>query len=212
VTPLCSGLTGHRFRSRDCLLQELRGLLRSVAHETAPMSKPDGKCGEEPTGIPRVDALREARRDLRFRLYVEVMIHSPSRGSLSGKTLEISERGFSATLPFELRCGEIVELNLKLRIGPVNVRAVVRDRNAFRHGFQFVEPNPALHLIRENCCLLERIRKSRNPLADARRRNAAGAATSQELFEATESMYENFLEKLARIQALYATHGNSSLL
>jgi len=120
------------------------------------MSKPDRKCGEEPTGIPRVDALREARRDLRFRLYVEVMIHSPSLGSLSGKTLDISERGFSATLPVELRCGEIVELNLKLRIGLVNVRAVVRDRNAFRHGFQFVQPNPALHLIRENCCLLER--------------------------------------------------------
>jgi hypothetical protein len=96
--------------------------------------------------------------------------------------------------------------------GPERFTYEVRDRNAFRHGFQFVEPNPALHLIRENCCLLERIRKSRNPLADARRRKAAGAATSQKLFEATESMYENFLEKLARIQALYATHGNSSLL
>jgi hypothetical protein len=47
-------------------------------------------------------------------------------------------------------------LNFKLRIGRVAVFATVRNRNAFRHGFQFVEPNPALHLIRENCCLLER--------------------------------------------------------
>jgi hypothetical protein len=111
----------------------------------------------KPTGIPRLDALREARRDLRFRLYVEVKILSPSLGSLPGKTLEISERGFSGTLPVELPVGEVVELDLTLRIGRVKVRAAVRNRSAFRHGFQFVEPNPALHLIRENCCLLERV-------------------------------------------------------
>jgi hypothetical protein len=62
-----------------------------------------------------------------------------------------------ATLPDELPVGEVLELDLKLRIGRVYVRAAVRDRNAFRHGFQFVEPNPALHQIRENCCLLDRI-------------------------------------------------------
>jgi hypothetical protein len=118
----------------------------------------------KPPGIPRLDALREARRDLRFRLYVDVKILSPSFGSLLGKMLEISERGFSTTLPVELPVGEIVELDLALRIGPVNVRATVRDRNAFRHGFEFVEPNPALHSIRENCCLLE-------PIANASVRN-----------------------------------------
>jgi hypothetical protein len=121
------------------------------------MSKPNRKCGEEPTGIPRLDALREARRDLRFKLYVDVKIHSPSLGSVSGKALEISERGLSATLPVELPVGEVVELDVKLRIKRVNIRATVRNRNAFRHGLQFVEPNPAIHLIRENCCLLERI-------------------------------------------------------
>lgn len=121
------------------------------------MSKPDRECGEEPTGIPKVDDLREARRDLRFKLYVDLKIRSPSRGSVSGRTLEISERGFSATLPVELPIGEVVDLYIRLRIGHVSVRATVRDRNAFRHGFQFAEPNPALHLIRENCCLLERI-------------------------------------------------------
>src|SRR5579864_6071392 len=129
------------------------------------MSKPDRRCREGPTGFPRLDALREARRDLRFRLYTDVKILSPSLGFLLGKTLEISERGFSGTLPVELPVGEVVELDLTLRIGRVNVSATVRNRNAFRHGFQFVEPNPALHLIRENCCLLERI------LPDAENRN-----------------------------------------
>jgi hypothetical protein len=120
------------------------------------MSKPNRKCEEDPTGIPRLDALREARRDLRFKLYIDVEIHSPSLGPVSGRTLEISEGGLSATLPVELPVGEVVRLDLKLRIGWVNIGATVRNRSAFRHGLQFVEPNPALHIIRENCCLLER--------------------------------------------------------
>jgi len=110
-----------------------------------------------PQLIPRLDALHENRRDLRFRLDVEVKIHSPSMGPVPGQTLDISERGLSALLPVELPLEEVVEVNLKLHIGRVNVRATIRNRNAFRHGFQFVEPNPALHLIRENCCFLEQI-------------------------------------------------------
>jgi hypothetical protein len=124
------------------------------------MSKPDREGGEAPTGIPKLDDLREARRDLRFKLYIDVEIRSRSMGSVLGRTLEISERGLSATLPVELPIGEVVELNLMLRIGHVNVHATVGNRNAFRHGFQFAEPNPALHLIRENCCLLERMPNS----------------------------------------------------
>jgi hypothetical protein len=120
----------------------------------------DRRSGEKRPEIPRLDNLREHRRDLRFKLYVDLQIRTFSAGLVSGRTLEISERGLSATLPVELLIGEVVELNLRLRIGNVNVQATVRDKNAFRHGFQFVEPNPALHLIRENCCLLER---SANP-------------------------------------------------
>jgi hypothetical protein len=136
------------------------------------MSKRD-RSGVGPTGIPGMDALSEARRDSRFKLYFGVKIHSPSTGSVSGRTLDISDHGLSAMLSVELPIGEVVELDLTLRIGRVNVRATVRDRKTFRHGFQFVEPNPAQktfrhgfqfvepnpaqHLIRENCCLLERI-------------------------------------------------------
>jgi hypothetical protein len=121
------------------------------------MFKPERKPGEEPIGIPRLDALRDARRDLRFKLHVEVKIDSPSMGSVSGRTLDISDHGLSATLPAQLLVGEVVLLNLTLRIGDVGVVGRVGNRNAYRHGFRFVEPNPAQHLIRENCCLLERI-------------------------------------------------------
>jgi PilZ domain-containing protein len=121
------------------------------------MSKLDRKNGEKPTESPKVDNLREARRDFRFKLYVDLKIRSFSMGSISGRTLEISERGFSATLPVELPIGEVVDLNIRLRIGNINIHATVSNRSAFRHGFQFFQPNPALHMIRENCCLLERI-------------------------------------------------------
>jgi hypothetical protein len=124
------------------------------------VAKPYREPAEEPTGIPRLDALREARRDLRFKLDVEVKIDSPSKGSVSGQTLDLSDHGLSATLPVELPVGEVVQLNFELRIRRVAVFATVRYRNGFRHGFQFVEPNPALHLIRENCCLLERMPNS----------------------------------------------------
>jgi len=121
------------------------------------MPKAHRRGGAGPIGIPRLDALLDARRDLRFKLHVAVKIDSPSKGSVSGKTLDLSDHGVSATLPIELPVGEVVELDLTLRIGRVNVRAAVRDRNALRHGFEFVEPNPAQHLIRENCCLLDQI-------------------------------------------------------
>lgn len=121
------------------------------------MSEHDREPAEEPTGIPRLDALRAARRDLRFKLDVDVEIDSPSKGVVSGQTLDLSDHGLSATLPVELPVGEVVQLNFKLRIRRVAVFATVRNRNASRHGFQFVDPNPAQHLIRENCCLLERI-------------------------------------------------------
>lgn len=121
------------------------------------MSEHDREHEEGPIEIPRLDALREARRDSRFKLDVDVKIDSPSMGSVLGRTLDLSDHGLSATLHVELPVGEVVQLNFTLRIRRVAVFATVRKRNAFRHGFQFVEPNPALYLIRENCCLLEQI-------------------------------------------------------
>jgi hypothetical protein len=115
------------------------------------MSRTNREGGGRPTGIPKLSDLREARRDLKFKLYIDVKMRSRSTGSVLGKSLEMSERGLSATLPFELPIGKVVALNLMLRIGNVNVHATVRDRNAFRHGLQFLEPKPALRLIQENC-------------------------------------------------------------
>jgi PilZ domain len=62
------------------------------------------------------------------------------RELLPGRTLDISEFGMAAILPVELQEGEEVELQIRLPGNTVTVRAIVRDRNVFRHGFEFVQP------------------------------------------------------------------------
>ena len=93
----------------------------------------------------------EARRHPRFRLHIDMRIHCRTGGLLSGHTVDISESGISAMLIIEVPIGEVVELDFELPLGPVNVRAVVRQRTAFRYGFQFVQPNAAESLIMDSC-------------------------------------------------------------
>jgi hypothetical protein len=62
------------------------------------------------------------------------------RELLPGRTQEISEAGMSAILPVQLTEGDKVELQIKLPSATASTRAIVRDRNVFRHGFEFVQP------------------------------------------------------------------------
>jgi PilZ domain-containing protein len=93
----------------------------------------------------------EGRLYPRFKLDANLKIRSRIGGLLSGYVLDISESGISAMLPIEVAMGEVVELDFELPLGRVNVRAVVRERNAFRYGFQFVQPNAAHQLIADAC-------------------------------------------------------------
>ena len=54
-----------------------------------------------------------------------------------GHTVDISESGISAMLRVEVPIGEVVRLESELPDGPVEVHAMVRQRNAFRYGMQF---------------------------------------------------------------------------
>jgi len=93
----------------------------------------------------------DARLNPRFKLDANLKIHSRTGGLLSGYALDISESGISAMLPIEVAIGEVVELDIELPLGAVNVRAIVREKNAFRYGFQFVQPNAAHQLIADAC-------------------------------------------------------------
>ena len=79
------------------------------------------------------------RRHRRLELKAELTVHSES-GVVPGRTLDISESDMSAVLALELPIGETVELKIRLPIGIATARAMVRSRNAFRHGFEFLEP------------------------------------------------------------------------
>ena len=79
------------------------------------------------------------RRHRRLDFETEMRIRSAT-GLVPGETLDISESGMSAILPFELQVGDVVELTIKLPIALATTRAVVRTRNILRHGFEFLQP------------------------------------------------------------------------
>jgi hypothetical protein len=98
-----------------------------------------------------VPEIIDARRRPRFKIQVDLCIHSRTCGVLKGYTVDLSESGISAMLRLEVPLGEIVELDFTLPFGPVNIQAVVRQRNAFRYGFQFLESGLTNEIIRSTC-------------------------------------------------------------
>jgi hypothetical protein len=99
--------------------------------------------------------LADARRQPRFKLDAQIRINTKTCGVLEGRTVDISESGISAMLKLEVPVGEFVELQFTLPFGPVTVYALVRQRNAFRYGFQFVESNAVHEIIQTTCRSLE---------------------------------------------------------
>jgi PilZ domain-containing protein len=96
---------------------------------------------------------RETQPHQRRELQAEVTIHSES-GSVSGRSLDISESGMAAILPVELPTGKAVELEIKLLTASAVARAIVRNRSVLRHGFEFVQPlhNIVQHQTAPDAC------------------------------------------------------------
>ena len=95
--------------------------------------------------------LMEARRHPRFRLEADIRIYPRNKPVVRGHTVDISESGISAMLRTEVPIGEVVRLEFNLTLGDVEVHALVRQRNAFRYGFQFVESSSAQDIIGRTC-------------------------------------------------------------
>jgi hypothetical protein len=93
----------------------------------------------------------DARGKPRFALEVEITIYTRSCGYFTGKTIDLSESGIAALLKIEIPMGEIVQLEFALPFGPVTVQATVRQRSAFRYGFQFVESQSEHEAIQRTC-------------------------------------------------------------
>jgi len=93
----------------------------------------------------------DARCHPRFRLQVDITIHSRTSGVLKGHTVDISESGISAMLRMEVALDEVVELDFELPCGLVTILASVRQKNAFRYGFQFLDSSESNEAIRTTC-------------------------------------------------------------
>jgi hypothetical protein len=93
----------------------------------------------------------DARRHRRFKFEVDIRISSRTCGLMKGHTVDISESGISAILKLEVPLGELVELDFMLPFGPVTVYAMVRQKNAFRYGFQFVQSSLVEDVLRSTC-------------------------------------------------------------
>ena len=98
-----------------------------------------------------VRAVADARCQPRFTFEVDIRISSRTCGLLKGRSVDISESGIAAMLTIEPPLGEIVELNFTLPSGPVTILATVRQRNACRYGFEFVD-SEWLHLVIRRTC------------------------------------------------------------
>ena len=113
----------------------------ALTHETREMVRRPVSKGEQPVERQEIEQgdRREKRRHRRLEVEAAVTVRS-ERGLVPGRTLEVSESGMSAILPVELHVGETVELEIKLPPNTATARAIVRNRNVFRHGFEFAQP------------------------------------------------------------------------
>ena len=96
----------------------------------------------------------EARRHPRVKLEVDICVYPRNASVVRGHTVDISEGGISAMLRVEVPIGEVVRLEFTLPLGAVEVHALVRQRSAFRYGFQFVESSSAQAVIGRTCSQL----------------------------------------------------------
>lgn len=91
----------------------------------------------------------EQRKNQRVIFEVDVNVHRNS-GVVPGRTVDISNSGMAAILPIELNIGEAARLEFRIGAKIISAHAIVKYRNIFRHGFQFVEQLDILHA--ENTC------------------------------------------------------------
>jgi hypothetical protein len=96
----------------------------------------------------------DARRHPRYKLEVAIRVYARNAGVVRGHTVDISESGISALLRVEVPVGEVVRLEFELPEGPVEAHAMVKQRNAFRYGMQFVESGSVNAAVARICSQL----------------------------------------------------------
>lgn len=106
---------------------------------------------ESALGAGKTQESMDARSHRRFKIEVDIRVYPRERPVVRGATVDISESGISALLRVEVPVGEVVRLEFTLPAGDVEALAMVRQKSAFRYGFQFLETGRALEIIGRTC-------------------------------------------------------------
>ncbi len=93
----------------------------------------------------------EQRSCPRYRLETDIRVYPRNSAVIRGHTVDIGESGIAAMLPTEVPLGEVVRLEFTLPFGDAEILATVRQKVAFRYGFQFVDPDSIRTMIRRTC-------------------------------------------------------------
>jgi c-di-GMP-binding flagellar brake protein YcgR len=101
--------------------------------------------------LERGSVFVENRRYQRYKMEVAIRVYPRNSVVLRGHSVDVSESGISVMLQEEVPIGEIVRLEFDSDFGAVEIHATVRQRTAFRYGFQFIEGGPSAHVIRRSC-------------------------------------------------------------
>jgi PilZ domain len=98
--------------------------------------------------------LKEQRAHVRFSFKVLLRIRCREGELITGRTLDVSESGIAAIVSLELIVGQSVELSFQLPSGPICIHAVVKNKTAFRYGFEFVLARKGRESLKSLCMTL----------------------------------------------------------
>jgi hypothetical protein len=93
----------------------------------------------------------EQRAHVRFSFNVLLRILCRAGEVIVGRTVDVSESGIAAIVSLELIVGQSVELDFQLPSGPISVQAVVKNKRAFRYGFEFLPEQHERENIKRGC-------------------------------------------------------------
>jgi len=106
---------------------------------------------EHQLGGDQAQGMVDARRHPRFTFRTDIRVYARDCEVVRGETVDLSQSGVAAMMRVEVPVGEVVRLEFSVPSGDVEIHAVVRQRNAFRYGFQFLESSSAHDLIGRTC-------------------------------------------------------------
>lgn len=107
-------------------------------------------------GAPKRSS-RSKRRFPRHQIDVRMLVHIFRAGvttTIWGRSTMIGKEGIGGTLTGDLEMGEVVglEFTVPLCQHPVKLRAIVRYKNGFQYGFEFLAVDTMQRIAIERAC------------------------------------------------------------